>query len=230
MFEFMLIVLSQYLNNIVTRHLTLSFLMLLFCGCEVVQQPPPQIVKQPIEVVDNPVDNRLNRAQQAFEQNHLTTPEESSAFRFYNDVLNIDPQNAIAQAGIANIVEQYLTWALDNAQSDHYDRARQYVRLAQSVDASHPNIQPILQSIDERERAIVTSFDLNAQEVRARRVSKLVLRHIARQIEPGRTFVTIRAQDDASGRWLYQELNKRVDSRIQAEFEIGNQPRILLSH
>ena len=56
MFEFMLIVLSQYLNNIVTRHLTLSFLMLLFCGCEVVQQPPPQIVKQPIEVVDNPVE------------------------------------------------------------------------------------------------------------------------------------------------------------------------------
>ena len=181
-------------------------------------------------IVENPVEELLAKAQLAFEKNQLTTPEKSSAYRFYMDVLGIDPYNQRAHLGISNIVEQYLSWALANAENGDYDQAKQYLQQAQSIDGSHPNIQPVLQSIEEHEQAVVTKFNLDPVRVKARRVSKMVLGHIARQISPDNTFVTIQAPDDASGRWLYQELNRRVDFRIQADFEIGRQPRIYLSH
>ena len=228
MFEF-IPTLSGYHLNIVTHFFALSFsLVLIITGCTVPQRQQP--VDPPMAIVENPADRLLARAQLAFEKNQLTTPEESSAYRFYLDVLGIDPDNQTARLGINNIVEQYLSWALDNAKSGNHERARQYFQRARSIDGSHPNIKPVLQSIEENEQSVVTKFDLDPERVKARRVSKMGLSHIARQIIPEKTFVTIQAPDDASGRWLYQELNRRVDFRIEAVFEIGRQPCIYLSH
>lgn len=219
--------LSGHHLNIVTRNtaLSISFIFAL-AGCTVTEQTPP--VKPPARVVEDPIARLLDLAQVAFDNKQLTTPRESSAYRFYLDVLGIDPDNEAAHLGISNIIEQYLSWALDHAATGNYKRARQYVGRAQSIDETHPNIPPVLKSIKEREQAVVTKFELDSFDVKARRVSKMMLRHIAKQIKPDVTFVTIQAPDDASGRWLYQELNSRVDFRIQAKFEIGK-PRIYLS-
>jgi len=213
----------------VNRYFALSFsLLLLNTGCMV--QQPKQVVELPVAIMENPIDKLLTKAQLAFEKNHLTTPADSSAYRFYLEALSLDPHSEIALAGINNIIEQYLSWALANADSGDYNEARQYLQRASSIDGSHPNIHPVLQSIEEREQAVVIKFVLDPKRVEARRVSKMVLRRIAQQISKDITFVTIQAPDDASGRWLYQELNERVDFRIQAEFQIGKQTRIYLSH
>ena len=180
-------------------------------------------------VEENPIDRLLAKAELAFEKTYLTTPTDSCAFRFYSDALKINPQNEVALLGINNIVEQYLSWALNNADIGNYDRARHYLERARSIDDSHPNIQPVLQSIQEHEQAIVNEFHLDPERVEARKVSKTMLRRIARLISAHNTFVTIQAPDDATGRWLYKELNERVDFRIQAEFELSKNPRIYLS-
>ena len=203
------------------------WLFLVAAGCAV--QQPKQIIETSRVVEENPIDRLLAKAELAFEKNHLTTPTDSSAFRFYTDALKINPQNEVALLGINNIVEQYLSWALNNADIGNYDRARHYLERARSIDGSHPNIQPVLQSIQEHEQAIVNEFHLDPERVEARKVSKTMLRRIARLISAHNTFVTIQAPDDATGRWLYKELNERVDFRIQAEFELSKNPRIYLS-
>ena len=203
------------------------WLFLVTAGCAV--QQPKQIIETSRVVEENPIDRLLAKAELAFEKNYLTTPPDSSAFRFYTDALKINPQNEVALLGINNIVEQYLSWALNNADIGNYDRARHYLERARSIDDSHPNIQPVLQSIQEHEQAIVNEFHLDPKRVEARKVSKTMLRRIARLISAHNTFVTIQAPDDATGRWLYKELNERVDFRIQAEFELSKNPRIYLS-
>ena len=211
------------------RYLALCFsLLLLATGCTVKQ--PKQIYEQPVVVAKTPIDRLLAQAKLAFEKNYLTTPSDSSAYRFYTDALEIDSQNEVALIGLNNIVEQYLSWALTNADKGNYDRARQYLQLAESIDNSHPNIKPVMQSIEEHEQAIINEFSLDPKRVESRRVSKKVLRRIAQQISETSSFVTIQAPDDASGRWLYKELNDRVNFRIQAEFELNKNPRIFLSH
>lgn len=212
-----------------TRFPALSFaLLILVCGCTVTEQTPDEPAP-PEPVTIDPVIRLLDLALTAFENKQLTTPFETSAYRHYLDVLSFDPDNQAAHLGISNIIEQYLSWALDHTRDGNYQRARHYVGRAQSIDDTHPNIQPVLQAIRDQEQAVATRFELKSEDVRERRVSKMMLRYIARQIIEDKTFVTIQAPDDASGRWLYQELNNRAAFRIPAEFKMGS-PLIILSH
>jgi hypothetical protein len=213
----------------VTRFSLFSFVLLVILSGCTVTQPTPTPPPKRIETIDDGITRLLEEAQTAFDENRLTTPPEHSAYQRYLDVLSSEPANEKALAGINTIVEQYLSWALNQAEIGHYRRAREYVDKARWVDGTHPNIDPVFNAIIEREKAIVTRFDLNLDAVHNRRVSKLLLRHISRQIRPDTTFVTIQAPDDTTGRWLYQQLNDRVDFRIQAKFERSSNPAILLS-
>lgn len=212
-----------------TQSILTLFVLAIIASCAVQRTATTAPETQTVIAAKSPTETLLDKARLAFERNHLKTPESTSAFRFYKEVLSIDPQNEEARSGIADIAERYLTWALDNANANNHERARRYIDLAYSVDHSHPNIEPILQRIKEREQAVVTAFELDSRSVKQRRTSKMLFRQIAKQIKPNETFVTISAPDDASGRWLYQELNKRVDFRVPAEFKIGEHCTISLT-
>ncbi len=212
-----------------TQGILSLFVLAIIASCAVQRTVPNAPETQTVITAKSPTETLLDKARLAFERNHLKTPESTSAFRFYKEVLSIDPQNEEARSGIAEITEQYLTWALDNANANNYGRAKQYIDLAYSVDHSHPNIEPILQRIKEKEQEVVTAFELDSHRVQQRRTSKMLLKQIAKQIKQNKTFVTISAPDDASGRWLYQELNKRVDFRVPADFKIGKHCRISLT-
>lgn len=215
----------------VTRCIPPGFMLLLIVtGCSVTQPEPVHPEKvETTETEDVVVPRLLAEAGIAFEDDRLTTPREESAYQRYLDVLALDPSNQEARLGINRIIEQYLSWALSQADLGHYSRARTYVARAQDIDGVHPNIGPVLKSIAEKENAVETRFELDPDDVADRRVSKLMLRHIARRITAETTFVTIQAPDDASGRWLYQQLNNRVDFRIPARFKPAGLPAIVLS-
>ena len=211
------------------RYFTVCYLLIIFnIGCT--NQEPNHVVETGIKTIKSPINQLLEQAEIAFEKNHLTTPSDLSAYRFYLDVLRINPHNETALSGINNIIEQYLSWALKKADSGNYWQARLYVQRAKSIDVSHPNIEPVIQSIEERERAVVTKFEVDPEQLEARRVNKILLRQIARKISENHAFVTIQAPNDASGRWLYKELNNRVNFRIEAAFERGKQSFVYLSH
>jgi hypothetical protein len=221
--------LAIYINvyiTIVTRYLVLSFALSVFIsGCMVT---PP--VKRPaVDSTKVKIQQLLFSADTAMEENRLTTPADDSAFDRYKQVLNLDPSNKLAIDGINRIVERYLAWALDHAERSNLNRARRFVSLAEGIDPAHPNIQPVVNKINDQEDKVVSVFKLDATAVRNQSVDPARLETIAARIQRHHAFITIRAPDDRSGRWLYQELNRRVDFRIEASFERSSNASVSLT-
>jgi len=185
--------------------------------------------QQPERPVESQVDRLLAAAELNYSNNQLTTPRDNNALQKYRAVLKRDPGNVDALDGINRIVEKYLAWARDHAEQGNISKARLYVARAETVDASHPNIDPVVNLINDREDQKTTLFTLRRNDVLNRNAARIAFDTIARQITRNQSFATIRAPDDASGRWIYQELNARVPFRVEAAFEVQNTPSVLLS-
>lgn len=195
-------------------------------GCAVQNQTPPR--ELPAEI--NTIEVLLEQAGTALQANRLTTPESMSAYHYYQQVLLTDPNNSQAKNGINIIVETYLSWALDDVEQGKISRARQYVTKAESIDHKHPNIKPVVARINDREEARIVRYTIDANALRQRDTAHVDLDRIANEIIRRKGFVTIRAPNDPSGRWLYQQLNERVPFRIEAKFERSSAPVVMITH
>ncbi|MCW9052595.1 MAG: hypothetical protein OQJ91_09865, partial [Motiliproteus sp.] len=71
---------------------------------------------------------------------------------------------------------------------------------------------------------------LDVAAVRSRKASaKSQLRQIADQVKANNARVIIEAPSDASGRWIYQQMNQRhEDYRIRANMKIKPKPAVRL--
>lgn len=220
---------------VVTRLIAPSLILLaaiLGCTAQPVVQPVAQPATAPEPEASLPKPNVglvLNAAELNYTSNQLTTPPGNNALEKYHAVLMYDPKNIQAREGINKIVEKYLTWARDQADQGNLVKALEYLTLAESVDASHPNIGPLAELINDRERPQTITYKLPREDVIYRRADRIRFDTMAWQIEQSRAFVTIRAPNDATGRWLYQELNALVSFRVEAAFEYNSRPSITLS-
>lgn len=216
---------SRFYSITVTRIVVLSLaLLVIISGCMV--QPARKVPQQPAE---SPIDRLLVAADLNYNNNQLTTPQDNNALQKYRMVLEQEPGNTEALDGINRIVEKYLAWARDHAEQGNISKARLYVARAETVDASHPNIGPVVNLINDREDQKTTLFTLRRDDVLTRNAARIAFDTMAQHITRTRSFATIRAPDDASGRWIYQELNARVPFRVEAAFEVKNTPSVLLS-
>ena len=213
-------------TTIVSRYLVLSFVLSVFIsGCTVT----PPVKPPPVDLTKVKIQQLLSSADAAMRQNRLTTPADDNAFDLYKLVLTLNPSNTLAIAGINRIVERYLAWALDHAEGANLKKARYFVSLAEGIDPGHPNIEPVVNKINDQEDKVVSVFQLDATSVRDQSVDPTRFATIAARIQHHRAFITIRAPNDRSGRWLYQELNRQVDFRIEARFEISSNPSVSLT-
>ncbi len=170
----------------------------------------------------------LAAAQIDFEENRLTTPAGRNAYQKYQQILSLDAANKEATLGINTIVEQYLSWAIANLDKGRSARASRHLDKARAIDATHPNIRPVTALINKARSRTTTVYRLDATAVVQRQASKIDFPGISADILDKHAFVTIRAIDDATGRWLYRELNRYTEVRIEAMFEKNRQPSISL--
>ena len=141
----------------------------------------------------------------------------------------MDPANAAAEQGIADIVERYLEWAITNAANFDISKATDYLRRAQSVDAEHPNIVAVRAMIEERRLARTEFHALESAELHARSARvESKLRKIGIEIGVSGASAVIIARNDAEGRWIYQQLNKIGGTRVRAELRFGERPGVRL--
>ena len=173
----------------------------------------------------------LAEAQLAFEARRLTSPRRSNALQRYRQVLSLDPGNTHARNGINIIVEQYLTWAILDAEEGNYSAAFSYIRHASAVDPEHLNIPAVRQKIERQRSNRERVFRLERHRLNERMVASDTLEAIVAEILKGGAFVVIRAPDDESGRWLYQRLNSMTSSRIEASLEVepGLRPIVIVT-
>jgi hypothetical protein len=207
--------------------------MLIQTGCTIKSTTrPAESVPASIVVPDpNPgrIDQLLGEARDAFDRQHLTTPVDNNAYLRYLQVLALDPDNAAANHGIADIVEKYLDWAIQNARGRNMHKAIDYLNKAKSVDETHPNIASaeILIAESTKQQRIRIMLDETGVASRSD-TAKRRLQEIAVEIQRLKASVVIKAPSDNHGRWIYQQLNENAASRVSANFEYHPSPQIIV--
>ncbi len=98
--------------------------------------------------ISDPADPRKNRiehlialAEAAFEEHRLTIPAKASAYDYYREVLELDPENTRATEGIGRVVRRYQTLAAGRIERKRYAEARQFIRRGLRV---HPGDEKLL--------------------------------------------------------------------------------------
>ena len=65
------------------------------------------------------IEKLQEMAIESFRKDLLTTPDKENAYYFYQEILLLDPSNESAKRGLEQIVERYLTWAVNAVSYTH---------------------------------------------------------------------------------------------------------------
>jgi len=170
----------------------------------------------------------LDRANAALAADQLTYPEAGSAVSLYNEVLSYQPDNAEAQRGLERVVERYVQLALEAAERGHLARARSMLARARIVDAEHPAIEPTATQIQLLSDATRSRMSLNKADLSDRSPALgASLTEFGANAKDRDCRATIRARNDAEGRWIYQQMNQAEgEGRIRAAFQIATPPSV----
>ncbi|MBW1713269.1 MAG: caspase family protein, partial [Deltaproteobacteria bacterium] len=86
------------------------------------------------------VASLLDQAQADIEANRLTSPKDDNAFEKFQKVLEMDPANGQARAGLEKIVSRYVDLALKRLESEDWLKAERYLNRAETVLEGDPRV------------------------------------------------------------------------------------------
>lgn len=156
-------------------------------------------------------------------------PLDDNAYFHYLYVLALDPKNPTAIEGLNDIVERYLDLAINHANLFELKIANDFLMKARSVDDTHPNIKAVENRISQQRAARKNTITLSLAEVKGRSANlSRRLKEVGRTIALKHANVIIKAPSDAHGRWIYQQLNEGNESRVRAEFRVGERAQVML--
>ncbi|WP_156923247.1 hypothetical protein WMO13_06855 [Ignatzschineria larvae DSM 13226] len=95
------------------------------------------------------IDGFLLQGDIAYEQGIYVGVNQDDAYHYYQSALAIDPNNAQAQQGIANIANVYYASARDAYNYGTYDVAAQYVALGLAVQPNHSSLLQLQQLVEQ---------------------------------------------------------------------------------
>ena len=188
------------------------------------EAPPP-------EAQDNAaLQELLDAADRAIAEDRLTTPANRNAFHYYAQAQRFAPAHAHIRLGLERIVERYLALALRAMQRQRWANARVMLDRATFVNPEHPGIDPLRRQLRLLAGARRLTLPLNQSAVRGRQpASAAKLATFGKPARQTNARVTIRAANDADGRWIYQHLsNAQGTRRIRASLEIGLPPLVTI--
>jgi len=103
------------------------------------------------------VEKLLAQGQQALDDYRLVTPEGDNAYEYLHAVLQLDPANVKARAGIQEIVDIYITLAAKAVDSNEIARAGRYLDRGLDIQSDNPELLALKDSVNRRmESATVT--------------------------------------------------------------------------
>ncbi len=93
------------------------------------------------------IHSLVGKAEQAMERSNLTTPREASAYKFYHEILELEPQNALALQGLAKISEKYEELAEKAFREMRLPSAREYIRQGLAVNPQNRHLLELQQDM-----------------------------------------------------------------------------------
>lgn len=112
----------------------------------VVDQLLPKLKKNDLQekpIDDSSIKAHLASAEKAMKEMRLTTPQRDNAYKYYQMVLAMYPDNVEALSGLQKIVDRYIQLITKARDEGRLDEARLYLQRAESVLPGDPRIKSI---------------------------------------------------------------------------------------
>ena len=117
---------------------------------EIKSSPLPIDKDKPVQTVEKNDEIELKRskdiekflisAKESLDAYRLTTPPETSAYHYYNEVLKLDPENREAKQGIEEIADLYALLAEKQMKNFKYEKANEYIEKGLAVSPNHSKL------------------------------------------------------------------------------------------
>ena len=101
------------------------------------------------------IDDYSKKAAQALKNDDLTTPENTSAYYYYQKILEFDSGNDGARKGLGNIANRYAGLASAAYRKSNYPKSMVYVERGLSVMPQHPELVKIQKDVLERYSGLI---------------------------------------------------------------------------
>lgn len=225
--------------------------MMLAClgGCTMDARSPEVTEPEPVPLIEEPqdraaADNRRSRpspevirtmviadilyeASKALEDNRLMVGR-GNAYDLFNEVLDIAPDNEVAQTGISEIVERYIELARNAIRVGQFDQAATYLDRAAMIEPQHAALEQTRQSLQTARDQQGEFFALDEQQLRNRSLELMVeLGEIGQYLKENELMFLITARTDEEARWIYRVMRESVGgSRLRGNVALGDQPGI----
>lgn len=86
------------------------------------------------------INNLLRMAKESLDAYKLTTPSDTSAYYYYNEVLKFEPENIPAKQGMKEIADRYALLADGQIKQFNYEKAAQYIEKGLIISPGHPRL------------------------------------------------------------------------------------------
>jgi tetratricopeptide (TPR) repeat protein len=96
----------------------------------------------------NEVDRLFSLAYQRMDSLRLSYPKGDSALKYFRDILELEPNNIAAQAGIRQIVRWYINKADAALGQGDMERAKRYIQRGRSIDDRHPKLLALQRQVE----------------------------------------------------------------------------------
>ena len=119
-----------------------------------VVESTPQPEEAPAPVAETDAD--LRKARLAAEADILTEPEKQSALHYYGRVLEVDPQNEVANAELDAVLGRLAVTATEMLAAEDWAGAYQLATRVSAVRPDHALVNEVTQTLDRYSGALVT--------------------------------------------------------------------------
>ena len=189
--------------------------------------PPPDIAAPDPGETEAFLD-LIDTAERALEDDRLLTPEDDSAYAYYQQASALAPNHPATRRGFERIVERYLQLTQLAMERQQWSHARSMLARAEYVDRSHTGVASVREQLELLANAerLILRLDRDVLRERSSAVASQLMEFGA-HARSDNARVSIRAGSDADGRWIYQQLSRSSGEQpIRGRIEIGLPPQV----
>ena len=197
--------------------------------------PPPE--PEPVVIDDTALRrarvlaDMLYEAKSAYDDNRLMLPAGNNAYEIYQQVLQLDPGNAVALEGIEEIALRYVALAESAINLGEYDEAGSMLARATRLSPQRAEIAVTRDRLEQARKNRVQVHEIDPAGLKAQSLEVMtVLAEIAQQIQRTESTFLIRARSDEEGRWIYKTMRDAVGGyRLRGNIDITGTPAIVIT-
>jgi tetratricopeptide (TPR) repeat protein len=234
------------MQNVINTRWFYPGLFLLLTACTTPEEPVVYI-PEPVPVAEpepEPIivtDQELRRARlladilysakQAFADNRLQLPANNNAYDRYQEVLQLDPGNTVALAGIQEIAVRYVGLADAATALGQYDNAEALLIRAMRINSELPELAAARERLEVARQNKIEVFALDPAGLSSQNVEMLSkLAEVAQHIQQIEATFLINARSDEEGRWIYKVMREAVGGyRLRGNIGIAGTASILVT-